>query len=190
MPTIATGYASAPRRRKWILLECLTSLHVNALFRRKLLRIESPTANIHAMTLWALKYSARSKSTNVFTRTPEAPTRANFQNRPADGTYQNRLVMWLRYSRPCFMLAFETPALRVRKLKGTSTTFSSGAQTRISSRILNPVGRNWMPEMAAFLTRKNPVIGSVVLRASLKTTCARYLLPTETALRTGPESPS
>src|SRR5215216_5517567 len=39
MPMMATGYARAPRRRKWILLECLMSRQVKALFNRKLLRM-------------------------------------------------------------------------------------------------------------------------------------------------------
>src|ERR671910_555859 len=110
MPMMATGYARAPRRRKWILLECLTSRQVKALFKRKLLRMLKPTANIQAMTLLASKYSARVMRITLFTRIPEAPTRANFQKRPADGTYQNRLLMWARYSRPCLKVAFETPA--------------------------------------------------------------------------------
>src|ERR687893_1719254 len=190
MPMIATGYARAPRRRKWILLECLTSRQVKALFRRKLLRMLKPTANIQAITLLASKYSARVMRVRRFTNTPEAPTRANFQKRPAEGTYQNRLAMCARYSRPWPTLAFETPALRAWKFSGTSATLSSGAQTRISSSILNPVGRNWIPEMAVFLTRKKPVMGSLVFLASLKTTRARDLLPTETALRSGPERPA
>src|SRR3712207_5533673 len=110
MPMIATGYARAPRRRKWILLECLTSRQVKALFRRKLLRMLRPTANIQAMTLLASKYSARVTRVRLFTRTPEAPTMANFQKRPAEGTYQNRLAMCARYSTPCRKDAFETPA--------------------------------------------------------------------------------
>jgi hypothetical protein len=162
---------------------------VKALLSRKLLRMLRPTANIQAMTLLASKYSARVMRMKLFTSTPEAPTRANFQNRPADGTYQNRLLMCARYSRPCLKVALETPAWRARKSSGVSTTLSSGAQTRISSRILNPVGLNWMPEMASLRTRKKPAIGSVVLRASLKATCARYLLPTETPRRSGPGSP-
>src|SRR5215207_3333912 len=189
MPMIATGYARAPRRRKWILLECLTSRQVKVLFKRKLLRMLTPTANIQAMTLWASKYSARITRVAMLTGTPEAPTMANFQKRPAEGTYQNRLIMCARYSRPCRKVAFETPALRAWKVRGTSITLSSGAHTRISSSILNPMGRNWMSEMAPLRTRKKPVIGSLVLRASLKMTWARYLLPTETARRTGPASP-
>src|SRR3712207_2115048 len=105
-----------------------------------------PTANIQAMTLLASKYSARVMRVTLFTRTPEAPTRANFQNLPAEGTYQNRLLMCARYSRPCLKVALETPAWRARKSSGVSITLSSGAHTRISSRILNPVGLNWMPE--------------------------------------------
>src|SRR5215210_9078286 len=171
-------------------LECLTSRQVKALFRRKLLRIERPTANIQAITLWASKTSASVMSTRLLTITPDAPTRANFQNRPAEGTYQKRLSMWVRYSIPCLRLAFETPALRALNPKGTSATRSSGAQTRISSSTLNPVGLNYMPEMASLRTRKKPVMGSVVLRASLKTTRARDLLPKETARRARPESPS
>src|SRR3712207_2787023 len=97
---MATGYARAPRRRKWILLECLTSRQVKALFSRKLLRMLRPTANIQAMTLLMLKYSASVIKVRLLTRTPEAPTMANFQKRPADGTYQNRLAMCVRYSRP------------------------------------------------------------------------------------------
>ena len=54
----------------------------------------------------------------MLTTTPEAPTRANFQNRPAEGTYQNRLSMCVRYSRPCLRLALETPALRALELEG------------------------------------------------------------------------
>src|SRR5215211_8762615 len=189
MPMMATGYARAPRRRKCILLECLTSRQVKALLSRKLLRMLTPTANIQAMTLWAWKYSARITRVAMLTRTPEAPTRANFQKRPAEGTYQNKLLMWDRYSSPCLKVAFETPAWRALNSSGTSTTFSSGAHTRISSRILNPVGLNWMPEMASLRTRKNPAIGSLVLRASLNVTWARYLLPTETPRRSGPGSP-
>src|SRR5215204_75207 len=165
------------------------SRQVKALLSKKLLRMLTPTANIQAMTLWAWKYSARITRVAMLTRTPEAPTRANFQKRPAEGTYQNRLLMWDRYSSPCFNVAFETPARRALNSSGTSTTFNSGAQTKISSRILNPVGLNWMPEMAAFLTRKNPVMGSVVFLASLKTIWDRYLLPTETALRAAPGRP-
>src|ERR671916_1064500 len=115
IPMIATGYARAPRRRKWILLECLTSPQVKALLRRKLLRMLTPTANIQAITLWAPKYSAKIMRVRMFTRTPEAPTIANFQKRPAEGTYQNRLVMCARYSKPCRKVAFETPAWRARK---------------------------------------------------------------------------
>src|SRR5829696_8285308 len=185
MPMMATGYARAPRRRKWILLECLTSRQVKALFSRKLVSMLRPTANIQAMTLLASKYSASVIRVMVLTITPEAPTRANFQKRPADGTYQNRLLMCDRYSSPCLKVAFETPALRALKARGTSATLSSGAHTSISSSILNPVGRNWMPEIASFRIRKKPVIGSLVLRASLKATCARYLHPTETARRSG-----
>jgi hypothetical protein len=33
---------------------------------------------------------------------------------------------------------------------------------------LNPVGLNWIPEMAAFLTRKKPLNGSLVFLVSLK----------------------
>src|ERR687885_581714 len=172
----ATGYARAPRKKKWIRLECLTSRQVKALFRRKLLRMLNPTATIQATVGLALKYSTRVIKVSMFTSTPEVPTRANFQKRPAEGTYQKRL-------------AFDTPALRARKFSGTSTTFSSGAQTRISRRILNPVGLNWMPEIAAFLTRKKPVNGSLVFLASLKTILARCLLPTETTLRIDPERP-
>src|ERR687894_737099 len=190
IPMIATGYARAPRRRKWILLECLTSRQVKAVLRRKLLRMLKPTANIQAMTLLASKYSARIMRVRLLTRTPEAPTIANFQKRPAEGTYQKRLAMCARYSRPCRRLAFETPAWRARKFSGTSTTFSSGAQTSISSSILNPVGRNWMSEIASLRTRKKPVIGSLVLRASLKVIWARYLLLREIARRTGPGSPA
>ncbi len=40
------------------------------------------------------------------------------------------------------MFAFETPAFRAWNFNGTSTIFSSGAQTRISRKILNPVGLN------------------------------------------------
>ncbi len=160
------------------------------MFRRKLLRMERPTANIQAMTLWASNTSASVTSTRLLTTTPEAPTIANFQNRPAEGTYQKRLSMCVRYSRPCLRLAFETPALRALNPKGTSATRSSGAQTRISSSTLNPVGRNCMPEMALLRTRKKPVMGSLVLRASLKTTLASPLLPKETARRVQPESPS
>src|SRR5919107_5316529 len=189
MPIMATGYARAPRRRKWILLECLISRQVKALLSRKLLRMETPTANIQAMTLWASKYSASTMRVSMLTSTPEAPTRANFQKRPAEGTYQKRLNMCARYSSPWPKFAFDTPALRARKFSGTSTILSSGAQTVISSSILNPVGRNWMPEMVSFLTKKKPVMGSLVLRASLKTIRARYLLPTEIALRTGPGRP-
>src|SRR5215216_5439700 len=112
MPMIATGYARAPRRRKWILLECLTSRQVKALLSKKLLRMLTPTANIQAMTLCAWKYSASTMRVTMLTRTPEAPTRANFQNRPAEGTYQKRLAMCDRYSRPCQMVAFDTPAWR------------------------------------------------------------------------------
>src|SRR5215211_6048559 len=148
-----------------------------------------PTANIQAITLWAWKYSARIMRVRVFTKIPEAPTRANFQKRPAEGTYQNRLAMCARYSSPCPKFALDTPALRARKFSGTSSTLSSGAQTRISRRILNPVGLNWMPEMASFLTRKKPLKGSLVFLASLKMICARDLVALETALRNGPESP-
>src|SRR3712207_399836 len=161
MPRIATGYARAPRRRKWILLECRTSRQVKALLRRKLLRMLRPTANIQAMTLFVSKYSARVMRVRLLTTTPDAPTMANFQKRPAEGTYQKRLAVCVRYSKPCCRVAFETPAWRARKLSGTSTTLSSGAQTRISSSTLNPVGRNWMPEMASLRTRKNPAIGSL-----------------------------
>src|SRR5919206_2564839 len=119
MLTIATGYARTPRRRKWILLECLTSRQVKALFRRKLLRMLRPTANIQAMILLAWKYSTRVMRTRLFTRIPEAPTIANFQKRPAEGTYQKRLAMCVRYSRPCRRVAFEKPAWRARKLSGT-----------------------------------------------------------------------
>jgi hypothetical protein len=55
---------------------------------------------------------------------------------------------------------------------------------------LNPVGLNWIPEMAEFLMRKKPVNGSVVFLASLKTIWDRYLLPTETALRASPGRPA
>src|SRR5215218_5695279 len=189
MPMMATGYAKAPRRRKWILLECLMSRQVKALFNRKLLRMLTPTANIQAMTLCAWKYSARMIRVRLFTSTPEAPTIANFQKRPAEGTYQKRLTMFARYSRPWRRVAFETPAWRARKLRGVSTTFNAGAQTIISSSTLNPVGRNCIPEIASLRTRKNPVIGSLVLRASLYTIWARYLLPTEIPRRTGPGSP-
>src|SRR5918998_1726753 len=171
-------------------LECRTSRQVKALFKRKLLKMESPTANIQAITLCASKTSASVTSTRLLTITPEAPTMANFQNRPAEGTYQKRLRMWVRYSRPCLRLAFETPALRALNPKGISATRSSGAQTRISSSTLNPVGRNCMPEIASLRTRKKPVRGSLVLRASLKTTLASPLLPSETARRVHPESPS
>src|SRR5918998_299261 len=188
MPMIATGYAKAPRRRKWILLECLTSRQVKALFRRKLLRMLNPTANIQAMTLLAWKYSARVMRVRLLTRTPEAPTIANFQKRPAEGTYQKRLVMCARYCRPCRKVAFETPAWRARKSSGISTPFNSGAQASISSSIWNPGGRNWIPEMAPWRTRKNPAIGSLVLRASLNAIWARYLLPTEIPRLTGPGS--
>src|SRR3712207_2591524 len=109
MPMIATGYARAPRRRKWILLECRTSRQVKALLRRKLLMMLKPTANIQAMTLLASKYSARVIRVRLFTNTPEAPTIANFQKRPAEGTYQKRLIICVRYSRPCRKVAFETP---------------------------------------------------------------------------------
>jgi hypothetical protein len=47
-----------------------------------------------------------------------------------------------------------------------------------------------MPEMVSFLTKKKPVMGSLVLRASLKTIRVRYLLPAEIALRTGPGRPA
>jgi hypothetical protein len=47
-----------------------------------------------------------------------------------------------------------------------------------------------MPEMAGFFTRKKPDMGSLVFLASLKTTRARDLVPTETALRTGPGRPA
>ncbi len=67
---------------------------------------------------------------------------------------------------------------------------SSGAHTSISSSTLNPVGLNWMPDIAWFLMRKKPVIGSLVLRASLKMIRARYLLPTDTARRILPERPA
>src|SRR5918992_67631 len=190
MPMIATGYARAPRRRKWILLECLTSRQVKALLSKKLLRMLRPTATIQATVGPASRYSTRVIRVSRLTSTPDAPTRANFQNRPAEGTYQNRLAMCARYSKPCRRLALETPALRAWKSIGTSATFSSGAQTSISSSILNPVGRNWMPEMVSFLTKKKPVMGSVVLRAALKAIRARYLLPTEIALRTGPGRPA
>src|SRR4051812_28387993 len=166
------------------------SRQVKALLRRKLLRMLRPTATIQETLGLASKYSTRVIRVSKFTNTPEAPTRANFQKRPAEGTYQNRLTMWARYPSPCQTLAFEIPALRAWKLIGTSATFSSGAQTRISSSILNPVGRNWMPEMATFFTRKKPVIGSLVFLASLKTIWARYLLPTEMPLRTGPGRPA
>src|SRR5919107_2842359 len=190
MPIMATGYARAPRRRKWILLECLTSRQVKALLSRKLLNMLRPTATIQATVGPASRYSTRVTRVSRFTSTPETPTRANFQKRPAEGTYKNRLAMGARYSRPWPTLAFETPALRAWKCSGTSATLSSGAQTRISSSILKPVGRNWMPEMAALLTRKKPVMGSLVFLASLKTRRARDLLPTETALRTGPGRPA
>jgi hypothetical protein len=160
------------------------------LLSRKLLRMLTPTAIIQATVGTASKYSTRTIRVSRLTSTPEAPTRANFQNRPAEGTYQNRLIMCARYSSPCRRLALETPALRAWKFSGTSATLSSGAQTSISSSILNPIGRNWMPEMASFLTKKKPVMGSLVLRASLKTIRARYLLPTEIALRTGPGRPA
>jgi hypothetical protein len=163
---------------------------VKALLSRKLLKMLTPTATIQATVGPASKYSTRVMRVSRFTSVPEAPTRANFQKRPAEGTYQNRLAMCVRYSRPWATFAFETPACRAWKLKGTSTTFRSGAQTRISSSILNPVGRNWMPAMAVFLTRKKPVIGSLVFLASLKTTWARDLLPTEMTLRSGPGSPA
>src|ERR671933_2447132 len=166
------------------------SRQVKELFKRKLLKMLTPTAAIQAMVGLVSKYSTRVIKVSRFTSAPEFPARANFQRRPAEGTYQNRLAMCERYSRPRPRLAFDTPALRARKFSGTSTTFSSGAQTRISRRILNPVGLNWMPEIAAFLTRKKPVNGSLVFLASLKTIWARYLLPTETALRIGPERPA
>src|SRR5919106_591070 len=142
--------------KKWILLECLISRQVNALLRRKLLRMESPTANIQAMTLWAWKYSASTMRVTMLTSTPEAPTRANFQKRPAEGTYQKRLSMWLRYSKPWRMVALDTPAWRTWNSKGVSSTLSSGAHTSISSSTLNPVGLNWMPEIAWFFMRKQP----------------------------------
>src|ERR687885_192081 len=138
----ATGYARAPRKKKWIRLECLTSRQVKALLRRKLLKMLKPTATIQATVGLASKYSTRVIKVSRFTNTPEAPTKANFQKRPAEGTYQNRLAMCARYSKPWPILALETPALRAWKLSGISTTFSSGVQTRISSSILNPVGRN------------------------------------------------
>src|SRR5215204_3946162 len=156
-------------------LECLTSRQVKALLRRKLLRTLNPTATIQATVGLALKYSTRVIRVSRLISTPENPTRANFQKRPAEGTYQKRLNICAKYSSPCRKFALETPALRARKFSGISTTLSSGAQTRISSSILNPVGLNWMPEMASFLTRKNPVKGSLVFLASLKTIWARYL---------------
>jgi hypothetical protein len=55
---------------------------------------------------------------------------------------------------------------------------------------LEPRGPELDAGDASFRTRKNPAIGSLVLRASLKTIRARYLLPTETARRIRPESPS
>src|SRR5919202_5456032 len=166
------------------------SRQVKELFRRKLLKMLTPTATIQATARLASQNSTRVIKVSMLTSTPEKPTRANFQKRPAEGTYQNRLAMCARYSRPWPMWALETPALRAWKFSGTSTTFSSGAQTRTSKRILNPVGLNWMPEMAAFLTRKKPVNGSLVFLASLKMIRAKYLLLTDTALRTGPESPA
>src|ERR687886_893139 len=93
-------------------LECLTSRQVKALFRRKLLRMLNPTATIQATVGLALKYSTRVIRVSMFTSTPEVPTRANFQKRPAEGTYQNRLAMCAKYSRPRPTFAFETPALR------------------------------------------------------------------------------
>src|SRR5215210_7743686 len=137
----------------------------------------NPTATIQATVGLALKYSTRVIRVSRLTSTPEAPTRANFQKRPAEGTYQKRLDMCAMYSSPWPKFAFDTPALRARKFSGTSTTLSSGAQTRISSSILNPVGLNWMPEMVSFLTKKKPLNGSLVLLASLKTIRVRYLLP-------------
>src|SRR3712207_4308647 len=174
MPMIATGYARAPRRRKWILLECLTSRQVKALFRRKLLRMLNPTANIQAMTLLAWKYSARVMRVRLLTRTPEAPTNANFQKRPAEGTYQKRLIMCARYSRPCWNVAFETPAWRAGKSSGPSATFNTGAQTKISSSIVNPVGQNCLQDTASLPIKKTAAIGSLVLRASLNVIWARY----------------
>src|ERR687885_1494254 len=185
----ATGYARAPRKKKWIRLECLTSRQVKALLRRKLLKMLKPTATIQATVGLASKYSTRVIKVSRFTSTPEAPTKANFQKRPAEGTYQKRLDICARYSKPWPKFAFETPALRARNVSGSSTTFSSGAHTKTSRRILNPVGLNWMPEIAAFLTRKKPLKGSLVFLASLKTIWARCLLPTETTLRIDPERP-
>src|SRR5215212_6198455 len=170
-------------------LECLTSRQVRALLRRKLLKMLNPTATSQATVGLASKYSTRAIKVRRLISTPEAPTRANFQKRPAEGTYQNRLAMCARYSSPWAKFAFDTPAFRPWKFSGASTTLSSGAQTRTSSSILNPVGRNWMPEMAVFLTRKKPLSGSLVFFASLKTSWARYLVPRETALRNGPERP-
>src|SRR5215218_2546964 len=171
-------------------LECLRSRQVKALLSRKLLRMLNPTATIQDTVGLALKYSTRVIKVSRFTSTPKTPTRANFQKRPAEGTYQKRLAMCARYSSPWAKFAFDTPAFRAWKFSGASTTLSSGAQTRTSSSILNPVGRNWMPEMAVFLTRKKPLKGSLVFLASLKTIWARDLVPTETALRNSPERPS
>src|SRR5918995_4604089 len=159
------------------------SRQVNALLSRKLLNMETPTANIQAITLCASKTSASTIRVTMLTSTPEAPTRANFQKRPAEGTYQNKLRMCVRYSKPWRTVALDTPAWRTWNSKGVSSTLSSGAHTSISSSTLNPVGLNWMPEIDWFFMRKKPVIGSFVLRASLKTIRARYLLPTDTPRR-------
>jgi hypothetical protein len=60
---------------------------VKALLRRKLLRMLAPTAIIQATVEPASKYSTRTIRVSKLTNTPEVPIKANFQNRPAEGTY-------------------------------------------------------------------------------------------------------
>src|SRR5215210_5994569 len=75
----------------------------------------APTAIIQATVEVASKYSTRVIRVSRLTSTPEAPTRANFQKRPAEGTYQKRLIMCARYSKPCRRVTLETLALRAWK---------------------------------------------------------------------------
>ena len=85
---------------------------------------------------------------------------------------------------PCLSVPLLVPVTRLPNCNGTSATRKGGCVARISSRILNPLGRSSEGVMLARRTRKKPVIGSLT-RLSLigKRYFASRTDPSETACR-------
>src|SRR5690348_9775358 len=106
---------------------------------------------------------ARAKNAPRFTMVPDAPTNPNLMNRTDiyPLTDDNR-HSWPRYCSTTFDDSLDCPALRTRKVYGTSFNFDGTSLATISSRILNPLASRLFSTRPKSARRnmKNPDMGS------------------------------